>query len=199
MKTANEIMKKAGRISAIIMFGAFLLIMTGCQKEEITPTNSNSASLEKPSPIQTINYTMIVIDHMAMRTLMPEYSVTVFDNGKVTFIGRRNTHITGEKSFEVSKGTIIELRTLYINSKLFIRRNFNCYVNEAVFQSGNTEVAPPYDVVIPDLPFTLTIFRSDRDRGWITLKDDNHYPANLVNLRKDTEKVLGIDKFVKGK
>lgn len=194
MKTKSlQIMKISGRISVILMLGAFLLFQASCQKEDIVPSKGIIAqqaindNLKKPVPLPTI-----YIDHMGMRSNLPQYSVTVYANGNVVFYGRKNTAITGELSFSVTDGTIRELRNMYQQSGLF---DDNERSNSALQKSS-----PNQSTIISDMPFVLTSFSYFGDGVVVTLRDvsDSNLTA-LIQLRTITEKVLQINKYVYGK
>jgi len=184
MKTTKSVTAKSKTsiVSfALIIVSAFLI--ASCQKEEEQPTASsaNNASemakgFDHPLPVPTIAFTSIKINHIAARSLNPDYSITIYANGSGVYEGRRNVHIMGVKHFEMDK------RTLEYISDLSLRINF--FDIRAI------------DFNIPDLPIVATTFTNSE--GTKTLADSEGVPEVLVAFRTKIETALNMSKLVSG-
>ncbi|MEP7170816.1 MAG: DUF6438 domain-containing protein [Bacteroidota bacterium] len=184
-----------------------LFFLASCQKEEQSlPSSENNSNGDrqvqngaKPSLPDVKNgiggvvaltdraishrviFEMIKINHIAGRSMNPDYSVTVFSDGKVEYDGRRNVAVKDKVIMQIKDVTVKELRNLFEASKFF---------------SLDDRLS-----IVADIPQVLTTFNDSdiAEKAPKTLIDYNHgYPAELIALRIRTESILNIAPLVTG-
>ena len=126
MKTQQTSAKSALATLTIIIMLAFTF--SSCQKEE-TATPANSANHEYPAEsteraaadarIPAPGMAFITIDHMAVKSMSPDYKVTVYSNGLVSFTGRKNVEFIGHALLKVSEENMIIIKKLIANANFF--------------------------------------------------------------------------------
>ncbi|MFI5220068.1 MAG: DUF6438 domain-containing protein [Bacteroidia bacterium] len=180
MKTLKSKFQKTG---IAIFLSLFIIVMAGCSKEEspqpLTGTSAVAGAdlrqIGPPPPIAR-PFVMITIDHQAMRSFLPDYSVTVYSDGTVLFAGRKNVGTLGKVSFSVDQSKLKEVLSVFKQMEFYSIRS-DRQIN-------------------PDVPRTLTSLAESKTSRVKTLVDDNREPGKLVNLRKTVEWVLQIDQYV---
>lgn len=181
MKTTHtSISKMKSAILGLTLFISTGLLLTSCQKEESQPPSSDSNSSQtsaannssKESP--TMAFTSIKIDHIAAKSLLPDYSVTVNSNGTATYEGRRNVYIKGNVDFKITSSSLWEINNVCMGTNFFkMRGGYNS---------------------IPDMPgveTTFTLLEQHR-----ILSDYEGLPAELVSFRTKIEKALDLSRFI---
>ncbi|MFI5220067.1 MAG: DUF6438 domain-containing protein [Bacteroidia bacterium] len=176
LKSKNRTAKNG--ISLLIAAMLPLFILVSCQKTEEPMPVSNEASHSnlRLSNQPEVPFTLIEIDHQALRSHLPDYKVTVQSNGMIIFEGRRNVTVMGKRYFEVPKSTLIIL--------------------EEIFKEDGFYAIQSHLVLHPDAPYVLTSFRMYRDARLKTLADDNSNPESLIRIRSAVEEVLEIQRYV---
>lgn len=82
-------------------------LLTGCQKEEhsIPPSSSqesvNINSGSKETSEKALVFRAITFDHLNGKSFLPDYIVTVTNEGIVTYVGRANVRTLGTVEYKV--------------------------------------------------------------------------------------------------
>ena len=177
MKTSKKF-NLVNKISAFLFICASAFFMTSCQEEDLPMPVRSSDGIAAGRQIapRSDAFEMIKIDHIAARTSMADYSVSVKSDGIVTFEGRRNVAVIRKETFKISEARLAEL------SKMF---------TDAKFNSINDKLT-----IVPDLPYHLTTYCASAELRSKTILDNSQEPLNLIDLRIRVEKVLDISKYV---
>ncbi len=114
----------------LLLSAAFVLILTGCQKDElISPNAATPPPVDLASALNTNNsqpFQMISIDHKAGPTQAADYNVTVMSDGQIIFEGRKNVATIGIRTKNLTNDQMIKLQ------KYFEENNFEGIIQEAV-------------------------------------------------------------------
>ncbi|MEO5569974.1 MAG: DUF6438 domain-containing protein [Bacteroidia bacterium] len=169
---------------------ASVLFFASCEKEIIqAPSGINakgdiqkvSASVQDQQASSLVSnkapvvIDMIKIDHQAALTHTPDYSVTVKSNGLVIYEGRKYVAVTGQKKWILDSEKFAFLKSLYSDFDK-IQDNLS---------------------LMADVPMVYTTWSASADTRTIILFDyDLGEPEQLINLRKRTELLLDIDRFI---
>lgn len=193
MKTHQKsLLKSASTVLALILF---VLTINGCQKDDLSKVSpaahqnsSSRSSQNKASNVPSLGMALINIDHQAVKSLSPEYSVTVFSSGVVVFIGKRNVAFTGRSMLSISRETMLEVKKL---------------IQSAYFLS-----IVPRNESYPDRPFTTTTCTLRQQPTVDAVNGENIYttksltdyndgnPRALYILRTSVEKILPIQELI---
>ena len=165
----------------ILLISFFLL--NGCQKDETPYVNNGDVTTTNDMQNARVSknnnegpFALLLINHSAARTNLPDYSVTVMSDGAIIFNGRRNTRFIGTHKYSASSSLIDALTRIYVKNRF-------SEIEELPF--------------IFDLPSNSTSFRMDANSEIITRLDYNNPASNkLINLRIKTEELLKISHLV---
>ncbi|MEO5571520.1 MAG: DUF6438 domain-containing protein [Bacteroidia bacterium] len=175
MKTKSKI-KNVKEMVVLAVVCASVLFMASCKKEEIAPTPMQNKASDPLKKILPRVFTVLKINHFAMRTVSPDYSVEMTNEGLVTYTGRDNVAVKGEVHSNVSGETVSQIFNLYASV------NFDKYKKD------------PASYIMGSLVFTQF---DDGIHGVKSAMDfSNGYPAELVSLRTKAEKLLKIGQYV---
>lgn len=191
MKTLKMLTENAkATISGLTLALASVLLLSGCQKEELAQSPSTAGDQQSnrshimPSVPPVLLYNSIQIDHYSANSNLPDYSVIVNAKGTATFQGRRNISSPGTFNMEVSIKALTVINQLYLTFK-------------------NTDVTKSLDdkmEKVPAIPIVLTTISANDGSGIKTYHDyNNGMQPKLERFRKNVEKVLNIGRFVNGK
>ncbi|MEO5572463.1 MAG: hypothetical protein ABIT08_13005 [Bacteroidia bacterium] len=178
MKTLKSNTKNGKSILLISLACSAAMFITGCAKEQlITPVSQvntpNGAKMIYPQE----PFTLIKIDHNSGLTAAPNYSVSVGNNGWITYEGRANVAFKGIVGFRVPHELIIDLNVLY---------------HMMTFNERNT---PPG---IPEHPIVITTYFDGRHAATTYTDFNTGSPAALFKFRTKVEELLSISKYVAG-
>ena len=188
MKKKNNSVVKAATMYAALL-AAFLF--SSCSKTEVQdvqPANAASAMVmsDAVNPNATSDYhpsptipadLLISITHGTCFGDCPYYSVMLKRNGEVTFTGIRNVHTIGTVNYTISADVAYQLGYMMQHNGFF-----------------NLEDNYP---VIPDAQRFETMLawngkmKNIVDYGF-------HVPPILVQMRRDVEKALNVDRYING-
>ena len=169
-------------------FSFAALVLTSCDKEDsvapvpvVTPTSESSggmvnSSFNNTSQVMPEN-SMIYINHGTCFGQCPSYSVTVYPDGQVTYEGYRFVATIGSKKFRVEREIAYQLAYYMSNNGFF----------------GLHDTYP----VIPDAQRTTTGLSVNGNLK-VVVDYGVNIPAQLIGMRKQVEKTLGIDRYVYG-
>jgi hypothetical protein len=188
MKTTKSTLQIPRNLAGIIMI---VFIFSSCSKDELLPASppssatSHTVTGEQVQPAENpvnLSYQAITINHIAARTSLPDYEVTVYSDGNVIFEGRRNTAFTGTKNFKIDERTFSMLTDMFVSSHLF----------DVPQAAGSVPVSE-----LADVPEVLTTFTNGNHPA-ITLTDynDTHAMPELISLRTHAEDLLNIDHLI---
>ncbi len=174
--------KMTGMISCIFMLCSSILILTGCQKEELAQLNnttesSGTALAKMAQNTNNLVYNILRIEHFGSRTITPEYSIELRSDGIATFEGKRFTAYTGTKKFNVSLDMVDEIKGLFMQGKFPMIQNLPLTM---------------------DLATVTTSFKSGPDATVIVKTDYNNLNDSqmLITLRENAERLLNISSLV---
>jgi hypothetical protein len=167
-----------------------VFIFSSCSKDELFQASSTASASHTVTGAQVqpaanpvnLSYQAITINHLAARTTLPDYEVTVYSDGNVIFEGRRNTAFIGTKNFKIDERTFSKLTDMFSSSHLFD-------VPQAAGSVPGSELA--------DVPEVLTSFTNGIHPP-VTLTDynDSHAMPELISLRTRAEALLNIDYLI---
>jgi hypothetical protein len=178
-----------------------LFFFASCQKENvITPSKESIAMSERQiepagndiiqchaadvalsQSVATKSYLILKIDHRAAMSFTPDYSVSLFSDGRVVYDGRRNVFFIGNKELKTSSDNIQVIKNLFTRSGFF----------------AMTEDIPN----MIDLPLVYTTYSEQGPAGDAQkmLRDvDSGYPLPLYSLRVKAESMLNISWLING-
>ncbi len=181
MKTANSITRKINSaITGLILMMSTSLLITSCQKEEMQQpssennTASKTSNTDKLSQSAAMAFSSIRIDHIAAKSLLADYSVTINSNGMATYEGRRNVHIIRSVDFKISSEALGQINNICKSIDFF-----------KLHGSRSS---------IPDMPSVETTFRLLDKQS--KLSDYEGQPAQLVSFRTKIENILDLSRFI---
>lgn len=195
LKKMNTKATDLSRGKRIFIFLALIcsMLYVSCDKNEMA-VPSSAAIIEKTAPSTDVNqsterpWPVAVINHLSGRALsMPDYEVRLLSNRTVIFEGRRNVRFIGRFQFMIDGATYVKVTSLFDRANFFAMKD---------------NVPPMLDV--PEVFTTYTIKSEEADAEQVqwksrTLKDIGYMPKDLVTLRTNVEKVLGIEKYINSK
>ncbi|HKR05604.1 MAG TPA: DUF6438 domain-containing protein [Bacteroidia bacterium] len=175
--------KSTTKFRTLFGISVIVFMLSACSKDEsMQPSSSSTDNAMK----NALPYEMIKIDHMAGRSVLPDYQVTVYSDQRVVFEGRRNTAFIGKKTFTMDSESSV-LKNLFESSGLFDRS-----VPSGVSANAN-------DIIQADIPTVLTSYNNGSYT--VTLKDynDPYAKSNLYNVRVKAEDLLNISSLIVNK
>lgn len=188
MKTKMIELRKG--IGLFIILGYSLLFMAGCEKTPMpVPSGAEQRTSSEiqlaPQPIEKPEM-VIKIDHLGNKAVLaPDYSVTVYNDRRVVYEGRKNVGTLGLKEMKLTEEAYANVIYLF---------------EIANFYGINDNI-----LLIPDAPEVFTTYAQKNAMTVSanvdmlvskTLHDYGTEPEKLVNLRTNAEKMLGIDQFL---
>ena len=182
MKTKNLFLQRMSNdIIALLMMVAFLTF-NGCQKDDNSmPANSsdNSGQTVQRDINQPLTFSYIKFDHIAAKSLQPDFSVTVYRSGLFLFEGRRNVARPGLVKEVLGKATLSRINDMTLMIDFYSLRSA--------------------EHTTPDMPMVATTFAPFSDMHAVTILDDNgNRPESLIQFRRGVEKMLNLDKLIYG-
>lgn len=186
MNAPNKTLVKS---SSLLLTFFLAFIMAGCQKEQLPIPGSSSYSEalgnEKLSRPEIRPNEIIRIDHQAARSFLPDYMVSLYDNGTVVFYGRKNVANYGKVTYRISESTMQEF------SQIVKATDFFNISDTLTYQQ--------------DRPLTITTFSfpiHPAGEPWFdsaakSLIDYNGtYPEALIGMRVKVERLLKTSELI---
>jgi hypothetical protein len=172
MKTLQHPAKLISIIILMFFFG-MMMVFTSCQKDEqpMTKTSDNNIS---ESRMAAASFKMIIIDHSAANTSLPDFRIETNNDGNLIFIGRRNTAFIGKQKLQISPDEMGIIKEMMIHDK---------------FLSMESQPA------IPDMPQNITIFHPELN-GEEYFRRDNGNSSALGAIRSKIENMLNISNLI---
>ena len=191
MKTQNISPIKSGLTTlALIIMIAFTF--NSCQKDDLTSMNnegnqnsSNSSISDAGAKMPSAGMALVKIDHMAAKSMQPDYSVTVTSNGNIVFEGRRNVKFIGRTYLLASDESMLTIKKLIANSNFL-----------------NIVVKNEFAMDAPQVTTTCTLKQQPSSEATYayTVKSltdiNNGYPKVLYTFRTSIEKQLQIQGLI---
>lgn len=179
MKTIRkfrEILTGKPALAANLFAG--ILFLASCQKEDMMqPSVQNVVSAKAINPPSAIHapYAMVTIEHLPGHGLGPNYKVTLLSDGSALFEGRQNVPVIGTVKFSIFKERLAYIKNMFEAAHFFS-------IKDDIY-------------IYPDAPTFLTTYCNGEVSK--TLKDmDTGIPQILIQLRRTTEGIMQVDRFL---
>src|ERR1041384_4096101 len=123
MKTLNLIRPAGREILALMLLCSSFLFFSSCKKENtVVPSGNAESSISQKQGIQSKNvYTMLKIDHFAMRSMLSDYCVEIDNKGLVTYTGRHHVGVYGKVQFNVTNAIVMQIKNMYASVDFYHR------------------------------------------------------------------------------
>ena len=177
MKTLINSAQKMKREITGIMLIASSLWFAGCEKAELPqPASSPASNSFDRLAADFSNHVMLVIEHNAVRSNLPDYIVTLRRNGAVEFEGRKNVSHIGRYKMQAEEGTVSYIKNMFEAANFF-----------------NIQQVP----IQWDAPNVATTY-SNGIRSKTLIDFNKGIPQLLIQIRKKAEEKLNISRYIYG-
>lgn len=163
----------------ILLVCTSFVILTGCKKDEISqaPDKNGSNSELRKAYLPPPPYTMLMIEHNCMSSMLPDYDVYLRSDGKVTYRGWSHVAYLGTDTFRVDIATVSYIKNLFESANFFN------------IQLISTQYNDPYVATTYNSTFAIKRL-IDYDQG---------IPQILIQIRKRAEEKLNIARYLEFK
>ncbi|MEP7170815.1 MAG: DUF6438 domain-containing protein, partial [Bacteroidota bacterium] len=138
MKTYIKNKLKTGYEFLLLVLSSFIMF-AGCEKsDQAQPLTQVSADNDlRSGPRGLPPYTMLVIEHNCMGSLLPDYNVYLRSDGSVTYHGWQNVAQKGIVEFKTDAATVSYIKNLFESANFF-------NIAQIPFQNGDPNIATTY-------------------------------------------------------
>ncbi len=186
MKTTRLLKRKLSQaLCSLALLAVTIIFLNGCKKEELSTPVSNQETVSNSIPKniggydQILLFRTIIIDHRTGRSLMPNYMVTITDDGMVKYVGRANVRTLGTMEFKVHPSALYQISAFSSTMNFFeIKTN-----TQSEFEVDHPMTVTTY---LPSLPETRPV----------TLFDNGQKPEVLISYRNKIEALLNISSLI---